>query len=73
MSDNVPGRLLMKGERFDWRDPNMRVIRKALDHEGKWVIGSFSAEAMTENAKYGMLYGEDPHWTVDPTYNMRRK
>jgi hypothetical protein len=52
--------------RLDWRDPDMPVIgRKSgnhIDHRKQTLVSQMSLAMSLE-----------PHWRIDPTYNLRKK
>lgn len=60
--------------RPDWRDPNMKVHALAYDnYNQKWVWLTLTPEERQAYAQYEMEALSAPHWSHDPTYNLRRK
>jgi hypothetical protein len=57
---------------FDWRDPDMPVIRHATNFERQVQVVLSSWENQ-QVANQCMAEGESPSWRNDPTYNMRRR
>ena len=60
-------------EEFDWRDPEMPVIRHATDNYSRQVQVVLSSWENQQVADQCMAEGESPSWRNDPTYNMRRR
>ena len=53
-----------RDDRLDWRDPNMPVIGKS----GREI----DRTKMTIKARMAMQAADEPKYTDDPTYNLRK-
>ena len=78
MSDEEPYRPYRKGERFDWRDPQMRCIRaveaRDLSTGKTWIeTHSFSSDYNQQVSQQNMLQPALPHWSDDPSYNWNKR
>jgi hypothetical protein len=66
-------------EKYDWRDPDMKVVGFFKDPAGNEVVAS--PDAVQSHCQMMMIVNEIsyphnvllPNWRNDPTYNMRRK
>lgn len=58
--------------RPDWRDPSMPVIRKAKMSDGTTQVCEVPPEMEQSFAKNRLEKLSAPHYTIDPTYNLRR-
>ena len=59
--------------RLDWRDPNMPVIVEVMDQWGRKKTVHMDPYERRYHASFAMTNGCEPHYSYDPTYNLRRR
>lgn len=64
-------RTIEPDHRFDWRDPNMPVLREYRMPNGD-LQTHVEPEYEHRYREHMMTAGSVPHYTNDPTYNLRK-
>ncbi len=72
MTRRNPRRERFEDRRPDWRDPNMPVTRDYVFADGSKVT-SVDPEYERRLHEHHMRIPNVPHFSADPTYNLRKK
>lgn len=60
--------------RLDWRDPEMPCLCLARNtFTGQLTVREFTPREIQYQSSWYMDNGDGPHFSMDPTYNLRRK